>query len=113
MEFAIPAGKSYSFWLAIIHRASSMNLINPRRTSICVTMLFVVAAWLPSLHATTWYVNGSATGPTHDGTTPTTAWLTFAAIQQSELSGGDVVLIFPGNYNEVFVITKSGTSANA
>jgi hypothetical protein len=47
------------------------------------------------------------------GTSLADAWTSMSVINQSSLSGGDVVLVYPGIYDEQFTITKGGTSASA
>src|SRR5208283_2614895 len=64
------------------------------------------------LCARTWYVDVQAEG-VGDGTSPEDAWTSFAKIRQSQLRGGDVVRVFGGKYNEVFTVTKGGTSSAA
>lgn len=80
-----------------------------------IRRLFILLAFFAlQLSAANRYVDKLAPGPTHDGTSWNNAWLSFAAVVQSGLSGDDVVWVKgDGNdYNEKFTIAKSGTSGH-
>lgn len=72
--------------------------------------IVVFATVLQTAQAATWYVSAAASG-TPDGMTLATAWTSLSAVNQAELSPGDVVLVASGTYDGLFTITVGGTSA--
>jgi hypothetical protein len=78
-----------------------------KRRRIILLALLIIAPFSARLFGATWYVNASATG-SGTGLYNSDAWPTFASINQAALNPGDVVLIYPGTYNERFTVTKSG-----
>jgi sugar lactone lactonase YvrE len=90
-----------------------MHLSISRLAAVFVVWLLLLSGLGPAARAANWYVNASAAGPAQDGMSPATAWTSFAAITQSGLSAGDTVFVHSGTYNELFTISKSGTSTSS
>jgi hypothetical protein len=73
---------------------------------ILVAHLSVFAG--PRAFGAEWYVDAAAAGSIHDGRSWVNAWKSLATIQQTSLSGGDVVWVKSGFYNERFVLSSGG-----
>jgi hypothetical protein len=89
-----------------------MNTAPARSSTFFAFAVMLAAALSPVANAANWYMDAAAVG-SHNGTSWTNAWTSFAQIAQASLAGGDVVWIKGGTYNERFTIAKSGTSATA
>lgn len=86
--------------------------MNSSSRALTTSAAIYFACLVSNCLATTWYVDQTATGA-GTGTSDANAWTTLAAINQSLLSPGDVVLVFPGTYDERLTVSTSGTSPSA
>jgi hypothetical protein len=84
-----------------------MTSISRSAVALLAALLFTGVA--PGVLAASRYVDAGAAG-SHDGKSWGNAWTSFAQIDQSSLSGGDVVWVKSGTYDERFTIAKSGSS---
>lgn len=78
---------------------------------LSVAFAALPSATPPAPLAHTYYVNAATGSDYYNGLSTTAA---FASLNKanSTMSGGDVVVVYPGTYNENLCLTKSGTSSN-
>ena len=77
---------------------------------ICILSLFLLQT-TPTLAQNQYYVDKDATGQ-NNGSNWSNAWESFAAINWTSISPGDIIYVSGGTYNEPFTFGTSGNSGN-
>jgi hypothetical protein len=101
--------------LAGVRIARSVVLLGARWV-LATLVASLTLAWCPVTNASTWYVDNTAGGSSHNGTSWTTAWTSLGSINWSGVRAGDTIYISGGTtsqtYAESWTVGASGT-ANA
>jgi len=83
----------------------------------CAVLLFAAALVFlaSSAEASSWYVDDAASGALHNGTSWSSAWTSFAAVNWSSIHPGDTLYISGGSssqtYTESWTVGASGTAS--